>query len=392
MLKKSELKKAVTERRKKHLMDQFKNLNLKNILYKPTYFFKKINLPLREIFESFLLKVKSIVSNIKSVFSVSGKNLKNISFTKGIRECKILNNKIKVNKDSSEKIKFVKISKKVIICACSIILLATATSITISQIKDYIKNMETENSLLKEQLSAINAINYSQSELLDKKIREMDSLTKKDTSLEEKVKQFDELYKDITNKYIDNRVQLTMSNRSSDERTDRSFVNEIEKLQSVLTSLEEINKNQDEITGKLSETKEKLNQYLSAIPTKWPVSGRITSRFGTRNDPFNYDEKMHEGIDIAAPNGTSIKAAARGTVVYAGTNGNYGKCIIISHGNGIRTLYAHASKLFMEEGDTVNKGDTIAQVGSTGRSTGDHLHFEVQLNGTPVDPLKYIGG
>lgn len=118
-----------------------------------------------------------------------------------------------------------------------------------------------------------------------------------------------------------------------------------------------------------------------------PVSGVITSRFGNRESIRSYG---HTGLDIAAPKGTKIKAAAAGTVLFAGTSGGYGKVVKISHGNDIKTYYAHCSELYVKEGQKVNAGDVIAAVGSTGNSTGNHLHFEVIKNGVELDPQNYL--
>lgn len=119
-----------------------------------------------------------------------------------------------------------------------------------------------------------------------------------------------------------------------------------------------------------------------------PVTGHISSRYGVNESVRNH---THKGLDIAASNGTSIFAVADGTVDYAQFNsGGYGYLVIISHGNGVQTYYAHCSKLFVSEGDTVSAGDVIAAVGSTGHSTGNHLHFEVRINGTQVNPQNYV--
>lgn len=119
-----------------------------------------------------------------------------------------------------------------------------------------------------------------------------------------------------------------------------------------------------------------------------PVSGHISSRFGVNESVRNH---THKGLDIAASNGTSISAVADGTVDYARFNsGGYGYLVIISHGNGVQTYYAHCSKLFVSEGDTVSAGDVIAAVGSTGHSTGNHLHFEVRIDGQQVNPQRYV--
>jgi murein DD-endopeptidase MepM/ murein hydrolase activator NlpD len=120
-----------------------------------------------------------------------------------------------------------------------------------------------------------------------------------------------------------------------------------------------------------------------------PVEGRITSGYGMRNHPIFKVRKMHTGIDIAAPTGTPIRAADAGVVVEAGYIRGYGYTVIIDHGGGVATLYAHCSALLVSAGQEVQRGQIIARVGSTGYSTGPHLHFEVRVNGEPVDPLGY---
>lgn len=120
------------------------------------------------------------------------------------------------------------------------------------------------------------------------------------------------------------------------------------------------------------------------------VEGRITSHFGHRMHPILHERKMHNGIDIAAPTGTPIKAMRAGIVTRSERAGGYGKVVYIDHGDGLETRYAHANSLLVKPGMRVEAGDTIATVGSTGRSTGPHLHFEVRENGNPVDPAQYL--
>lgn len=122
----------------------------------------------------------------------------------------------------------------------------------------------------------------------------------------------------------------------------------------------------------------------------WPVNGSVTSGFGYRIHPIFHVRKMHTGIDLSAGMGTSIRAASGGTVVSAGWRGGYGKCVVISHGGGLATLYAHQSEILVTEGQSVKRGEVIGKVGSTGYSTGPHLHFEVRVNGSPVDPMGYL--
>ena len=105
--------------------------------------------------------------------------------------------------------------------------------------------------------------------------------------------------------------------------------------------------------------------------------------------PILHYRRMHTGVDIAAPRGTPIRAAAKGMVVYAGWRGGYGKCVIIDHGSGVATLYAHMSRISVSRGQIVNRGAVIGTVGSTGLATGPHLHFEVRKFGRPVNPLSF---
>lgn len=121
-----------------------------------------------------------------------------------------------------------------------------------------------------------------------------------------------------------------------------------------------------------------------------PVPGAITSGFGPRRHPILGTTRLHTGVDMTASSGTKIKAADGGTVILAGYYGGYGNTVIIDHGGGVATLYAHQSKLGVDDGETVDAGEVIGYVGSTGLSTGPHLHFEVRVNGNPVDPANYL--
>lgn len=123
---------------------------------------------------------------------------------------------------------------------------------------------------------------------------------------------------------------------------------------------------------------------------KWPISGRLSSNYGYRTHPISGKKSFHAGIDIAAPSGTTIKAARAGKVISAGYRGAYGLTVLIDHGDSVATLYAHTSRTFVREGEVVGTGEAIAAVGSTGYSTGPHLHFEVRVNGNPADPKRWL--
>ena len=127
------------------------------------------------------------------------------------------------------------------------------------------------------------------------------------------------------------------------------------------------------------------------LPNSSPVDAAFnSSSYGWRTDPFNGDKAFHEGLDFTANMGTAIKAAADGIVLTAEQTPDYGKIVKINHGSGLETRYAHASKLLVKPGERVVKGQIVAQVGSTGRSTGPHLHYEIRLNGNSLDPRRYL--
>jgi murein DD-endopeptidase MepM/ murein hydrolase activator NlpD len=129
---------------------------------------------------------------------------------------------------------------------------------------------------------------------------------------------------------------------------------------------------------------------LAAAPTLWPVMGRITSSFGERNDPFNGEGAFHRGVDISADLGTRIIAPADGVVRFADFMNGYGRAVMIDHGNGVSTLYGHLSGFAVTAGQLVRRGDAVGYVGTSGRSTGPHLHYEVRIFNTPVNPSKYL--
>jgi murein DD-endopeptidase MepM/ murein hydrolase activator NlpD len=135
---------------------------------------------------------------------------------------------------------------------------------------------------------------------------------------------------------------------------------------------------------------EAQRNLLARTPTILPAEGWISSRFGYRKSPFGGRREFHRGVDIAAKKGAPVVATADGVVTFCGAKASYGKTIVIDHGHGIVTSYAHLSKTLINRGDHVKRGDTVGLVGSTGRSTGPHLHYEVRLNGMPVDPQKYV--
>jgi murein DD-endopeptidase MepM/ murein hydrolase activator NlpD len=128
------------------------------------------------------------------------------------------------------------------------------------------------------------------------------------------------------------------------------------------------------------------------VPSMWPVRGQITGGFGQRLDPLNGEESVHWGLDISAPSGTEVQTTADGTVLQAGREAGYGNEVLVDHGGGIITKYGHLRTIDVVVGQEVRKGQVVGTVGMTGRSTGPHLHYEVLVNQTPVNPAKYLRG
>ena len=133
-----------------------------------------------------------------------------------------------------------------------------------------------------------------------------------------------------------------------------------------------------------------LRMQRNTDPNIWPVDGRLMGPFGQRSDPFSGEGTLHTGVDISAPMGTPVKAAADGVVSYAQYYGGYGRLVIVTHNSGVETYYAHLSKFDVIAGQEIRQGELIGRVGSTGRVTAPHLHYEVRVGGAPVNPYRYL--
>jgi len=165
---------------------------------------------------------------------------------------------------------------------------------------------------------------------------------------------------------------------------------DLNALPGKLSSLEGEASRQERSLRDLQEYFDDQQSLLVSTPSIWPSRGWVTSDFGARIDPYTAERKMHEGLDIATPIGQPVYAPSDGTVVFAGTGGGYGKVLVIDHGYGVKTRYGHLSEILVHLGDRVGRGDKVALVGNTGRSTGPHLHYEVRVNGVPENPRKFI--
>lgn len=162
------------------------------------------------------------------------------------------------------------------------------------------------------------------------------------------------------------------------------------QLQQKLTWLREESVTQEKYLSELKGIVGERKTQWASTPSIWPVRGWVSSGFGRRASPFTGKDTMHGGVDISAPLRTPVIAPAEGTVAFGGSDAGLGNTVTLSHGYGMRTIYGHMDKLKVKTGQHVRRGDVIGWVGSTGLSTGPHLHYEIEVSGTGVDPLKYI--
>ena len=196
-------------------------------------------------------------------------------------------------------------------------------------------------------------------------------------TLEEAEKVVNEIKEEFSNDNLELDLQISEKYTESIENVDTN-------------SLEVATANVESGAKEIKENKENENALAIVNNIKLsvlPVTGRITSRYGERS---SLRRSTHTGLDIACTTGTDIKVVSNGTVTFSGKKGSYGNLIIVDHGNGVETWYGHCSKLYAKVGDTVTAGDVVAAVGSTGNSTGPHLHFEIRINGECVNPQNYV--
>ena len=188
---------------------------------------------------------------------------------------------------------------------------------------------------------------------------------------------------------VEEQQKFLLVSRGEQERLRQELLQDKEAIARQLDQLEREAKELEQVLLRLQSE----GEYIGGV-MKWPVPGntRISSPYGNRRHPILGTNRFHAGIDIPASTGTNIIAAAAGRVAFAGSQGGYGRTVIIDHGGGIMTLYAHCSQLLVSEGEQVTQGKVIAKVGSTGMSTGPHLHFEVRENGKYVDPMPWLKG
>jgi murein DD-endopeptidase MepM/ murein hydrolase activator NlpD len=220
-------------------------------------------------------------------------------------------------------------------------------------------------------------------EFLNRVRLEQTQIDRKKKQLEEQTEQIRDLTKSIQLKK--DQLQLEVSEKQKVHQSVQKMREEYERQ---VAELEEISRQIEALLRQGTEYQEAVAEATGQII--WPVPGRITSGFGYRRHPIFRVIKFHSGIDITCSYGYSIKAADGGVVVDARYWGGYGNVVILSHGSGLSTVYAHLSRFYVIRGQRIQKGQTLGLAGSTGYSTGPHVHFEVRKNGVPVNPGTYL--
>jgi len=259
------------------------------------------------------------------------------------------------------------------------------------QQEDKIKALEDSNKIKSNELLVLKNTLDESSTYLDARLSEIDEM-------ESTVTQLIALFNEETNSNID--VPISRSfDRMNPLDTTSSMNNSLKNSSSLISNIEFLTQSEeisDLIQVKsstydtlITELENRLT-YLDCRPDFYPTTGQLTSTFGARQDPVYGNNAIHYGIDIANATGTAIYAAGDGIVTYSEYSNSYGNVLIIDHGYGYQTVYAHCSKRLMNEGETVSKGQQIATMGCTGKSTGTHLHFEIRYNKTPINPLTLL--
>ncbi len=275
----------------------------------------------------------------------------------------------------------------------SIILLVLASTACFS----ILASLKVQYEISKSEIGKLTVINGSQKIEIEKLQKNSEEVKKQ---LEENSLMLEEVKKAVGITPVSTDKSTVSSPVSSDnsstvsklsERSSSDMSAKIESIESDFASLgDKIASQKQEINESLGPIKSKL-AYLMAKPSIMPVTASITAGFGYRKNPFtSRGSEFHRGTDFAASYGQTAVATGDGIVIFSGWNSGYGRMVIISHGYGLTSLYAHNSKLLVKQGDKVKKGQAITKVGNTGRSTGTHLHYEVKLNGKNVNPTAYF--
>ncbi|MCD6585903.1 MAG: peptidoglycan DD-metalloendopeptidase family protein [Desulfobacteraceae bacterium] len=251
------------------------------------------------------------------------------------------------------------------------------------------RNLKNEVSSLKEELKDRN----TQIETFYSKIEALQLKLIKLNQLEQEIRSYTGIHNNPQDTG-DYGIGGTFSELPGEQVCTANFYNNfLQNMDNDVDRLDHAAGNQSEEFQILWETLREIKTIRQVTPSIRPVEGGwISSKFGFRQSPFSNKHEFHSGVDIAVHKGTPVKATANGTVTCAHYRGSFGKVVFINHGFGIVTRYAHLSSFHVKEGQKVKRGDVIGEVGTTGRSTGPHLHYEVRLNDIPVNGEKYMSG
>jgi murein DD-endopeptidase MepM/ murein hydrolase activator NlpD len=287
----------------------------------------------------------------------------------------------------SAKVRTLSISKSVIksvlLSVASVILLSLYLIYEYNDVKDKVWELQSMREELMQQKAqvqnfALNILDYKRQMFL---LRDLDTKLRRVVSLAPRDKAQQVLG-------IGGPDELGLQNLTSmgEKRQDEA----LKEMHQELTQLKGAASKQEASLQMLIEYFEDKRSLYASTPSVWPVRGWVTSPFGNRTSPFSGILKFHEGMDIAAQTGTPVVSPADGVIIKAGFSTGYGNMVEISHGYGLKTIFGHNSRLNVKAGQRVKRGDVISYVGDTGSSTGPHLHYEVRVNGLPVNPVKYM--
>ncbi|SKC63941.1 M23 family metallopeptidase [Maledivibacter halophilus] len=260
----------------------------------------------------------------------------------------------------------------------STIYLSSKKSFLVEDLHTKKDNIQNLNSIIEQQNIEIDQLKKT-TQIVRNKLSQL-------YELENKIRNMVGLKSNNNDKHVASRSLTGIHNISVNDLYDFTDLTDSNSINAITNLIESEKQEYNILIGEV----EKQLKYLESKPNKWPVIGKIASKFGYRRHPISNRIDFHKGLDIANNSGTNIVAAGKGVVTYSGWNGGYGKMVIIAHGYGYKSVYAHNSSNLVKVGDKVEKGQVIAKIGSTGNSTGPHVHFEIRYNGKQIDPMKVL--
>ena len=278
----------------------------------------------------------------------------------------------------------------VLLCAA---LLATGVVYTARTVRENIAlrtAYATEKNLRIQETESLNRQIAEQADLLQDTAASVEAWKTGTTQSEKAIDSYEAEYENLLVAYIDKNLNGVKASRG--ENGSASFRDDVQTLKALLQTVEDAALDAQDKESELAKKTARLDAYIRSLPSVWPTveDAQISSDFGRRFHPVYHYYKKHEGLDIGDRRGDPIYASGSGTVTMAEWHSGYGNLVEIDHGNGYVTRYGHCSKLLVKVGQRVEQGAKIALIGSTGTSTGPHVHFEVRINGTPVDPTPFI--